>query len=163
MDSKMMEDCAKMMQMMKAGDGGKMSGDMTGQGGMGMMGSGGMMGQGGMGMMGSGGMMGQGGMGTMGSGGMMGSGRSLLQRLFASPLALLGLGAAAGILAYKYRKDIVDTVEPAKKEIVKTVMKAADAGKDFVLEQKEKLSDIVAAIKEEEEGKAKKGRGAVEE
>ncbi|MEW6738850.1 MAG: hypothetical protein ACOYU2_01975 [Nitrospirota bacterium] len=124
MDPKMMEECAKMMQAMQAGEGSKMAAGAT-------------------------------------AGGYF-LGKGILRRLFASPLAVFGIGAAAGILAYKYRKEIINAVEPARKEIVKAAMKAADVGKDFVLEQKEKLSDIIAEIKEEEEEKAKKPKEAPE-
>jgi hypothetical protein len=43
----------------------------------------------------------------------------------------------AGYLVYKYRK-----------EIISSTTKAVDAGKDFVLQQKENLEDIVAESRE---------------
>jgi hypothetical protein len=53
------------------------------------------------------------------------------------PILVFGLGVAAGYLVYKYRK-----------EIISGTTKAVDAGKDFVLQQKENLEDIVAESKE---------------
>lgn len=53
------------------------------------------------------------------------------------PVLVFGLGVAAGYLVYKYRK-----------EIISNTTKVVDAGKDFVLQQKENLEDIVAETKE---------------
>lgn len=53
------------------------------------------------------------------------------------PVLVFGLGVAAGYLVYKYRK-----------EIVSSTTKVVDAGKDFVLQQKENLEDIIAETKE---------------
>jgi hypothetical protein len=50
---------------------------------------------------------------------------------------VFGLGLVAGYLVYKYRK-----------EIISSTTRAVDAGKDFVLQQKENLEDIVAESKE---------------
>lgn len=55
------------------------------------------------------------------------------------PLVLFALGAAAGILAYKYRKEIMGAVS-----------KAGDVGRDFVLQQKESLNDLLEEAREEE-------------
>ena len=66
--------------------------------------------------------------------------RSGFSRLLTHPLVLLAAGAAAGYYGYKYRK-----------EIAAAVGKASDMGKDFVLEQKEKLSDMAEEAKEAEE------------
>jgi hypothetical protein len=44
----------------------------------------------------------------------------------------------AGVLVYKYRK-----------EIIAGATKVVDTGKDFVLQQKENLEDMVAETKEE--------------
>ena len=53
------------------------------------------------------------------------------------PLLVFGLGMVAGYFVYKYRK-----------EIVANATKTIDAGKDFILHQKENLEDIVAEAKE---------------
>ncbi len=66
------------------------------------------------------------------------SGGKLMSKLAKHPVLVFGLGMAAGYVVYKYRK-----------EIVSSVSKATDAGKDFVLQQKENLEDIVAETKEE--------------
>lgn len=66
------------------------------------------------------------------------SGGKLMSKLAKHPVLVFGLGMAAGYVVYKYRK-----------EIVASVGKATDAGKDFVLQQKENLEDIVAETKEE--------------
>lgn len=65
-------------------------------------------------------------------------GGKLMSKLTKHPVLIFGLGVAAGYVAYKYRK-----------EIVSSVGKATDAGKDFVLQQKENLEDIVSETKEE--------------
>lgn len=54
------------------------------------------------------------------------------------PVLVFGLGVAAGYLVYKYRK-----------EIISNTTKVVDASKDFVLQQKENLEDIIAETKEE--------------
>ena len=66
------------------------------------------------------------------------SGGKLMSKLVKHPVLIFGLGVVAGYVVYKYRK-----------EIVSSVGKATDAGKDFVLQQKESLEDIVAETKEE--------------
>lgn len=53
------------------------------------------------------------------------------------PVLVFGLGIAAGYLIYKYRK-----------EIIASTSKVVDSGKDFVLNQKENLEDIIAESKE---------------
>jgi hypothetical protein len=65
------------------------------------------------------------------------SGGKLVGKFSKHPVLVFGLGVAAGYLIYKYRK-----------EIVSSVGKATDASKDFVLQQKENLEDIVAETKE---------------
>ncbi|MDD3447575.1 MAG: hypothetical protein PHF72_00925 [Gammaproteobacteria bacterium] len=71
------------------------------------------------------------------------AGRGLLRTVFGNPWVTLAIGAAAGYLGYKYRK-----------EIAAAVMNASEMGKDFVLQQKESLSDIAAEAREaaEEQG-----------
>jgi hypothetical protein len=65
------------------------------------------------------------------------TGRRLMSNVAKHPVLVFGLGLAAGYLVYKYRK-----------EIISGASKAVDAGKDFVLQQKENLEDIVAESKE---------------
>jgi hypothetical protein len=66
------------------------------------------------------------------------------------PLLVFGLGVAAGYYAHKYRK-----------EIIESATLVTEKGKDFVLNQKENLEDLVAECKEcaddeaSEKGKAK--------
>ena len=66
------------------------------------------------------------------------SGRRLMSNIAKHPVLVFGLGVAAGYMVYKYRK-----------EIISSTTKAVDAGKDFVLQQKENLEDIVAETKEQ--------------
>ncbi len=66
------------------------------------------------------------------------SGGKVVGKLAKHPLLVFGLGVAAGYMLYKYRKEIVSNVN-----------KATDASKDFVLQQKENLEDIVAETKED--------------
>ena len=65
------------------------------------------------------------------------SGRKLMSNIAKHPVLVFGLGIAAGYLVYKYRK-----------EIISSTTKVVDAGKDFVLQQKENLEDIVAETQE---------------
>ena len=66
------------------------------------------------------------------------------------PLLVFGLGVAAGYYAHKYRK-----------EIIESATMVGEKGKDFVLNQKENLEDLVAECHEcadddaTEKGKAK--------
>ena len=69
------------------------------------------------------------------------AGRGFLARLITHPLVMFGLGAAAGYFAYKYRKEIVDAA-----------MRASEMSKDFVLNQKETLEDLMEEAKERPEG-----------
>ena len=66
------------------------------------------------------------------------SGGKLMAKLTKHPVLIFGLGVVAGYVVYKYRKEIISSVE-----------KATDASKDFVLQQKENLEDIVSETKEE--------------
>lgn len=63
--------------------------------------------------------------------------------LFASPLAILAVGVASGVVAgyllHQYRK-----------EIVLAVSKTTGMGKDFALQQKENLADLMEEAKEQE-------------
>ncbi len=65
------------------------------------------------------------------------TGGKLMSKVTKHPVLVFGLGMAAGYLVYKYRK-----------EIIANATKTIDAGKDFVLHQKENLEDIVAEAKE---------------
>ncbi len=68
------------------------------------------------------------------------AGRGLLGGvLLRNPLLLIGAGLVAGYLVHKYEK-----------EIVLAASKAMGMSKDFVLQQKEHLSDLVAEAQEQE-------------
>ena len=71
------------------------------------------------------------------------AGGGLLKRLSRHPLLMFGLGVAAGILVYKYRK-----------QIIATAVSVGEKGKDAVLQAKESLEDIVAESQEEGETKS---------
>lgn len=66
------------------------------------------------------------------------TGGKIMSNIAKHPVLVFGLGIAAGYIAYKYRKDIIASAT-----------KVVDSGKDFVLQQKENLEDIVAETKEE--------------
>lgn len=68
----------------------------------------------------------------------VGNGGKLMSRVARHPVVVFGLGFVAGVLIYKYRK-----------EIIAGATKVVDNGKDFVLQQKENLEDIVAETKEQ--------------
>lgn len=68
------------------------------------------------------------------------SGKKIMSTITKHPILLVGIGMAAGYFAHKYRK-----------EIISSVTSAGDKGKDFVLQQKENLEDMVAESKEETE------------
>ena len=61
------------------------------------------------------------------------AGRSWLGRVLGHPLVLFGLGVAVGYTVHKYRKEIIESAN-----------RAAEKSKDFVLQQRENLEDIVA-------------------
>ena len=65
------------------------------------------------------------------------TGSKLMGNIAKHPVLVFGLGLAAGWLVYKYRK-----------EIISNTCTVVDAGKDFVLQQKENMEDIVAESKE---------------
>jgi hypothetical protein len=65
------------------------------------------------------------------------SGSKLMKNIAKHPVLVFGLGILAGYVVYKYRK-----------EIISSTTKVVDAGKDFVLQQKENLEDLVAETKE---------------
>lgn len=53
------------------------------------------------------------------------------------PWILFGAGVAVGFLVHKYRKEIIETAN-----------RAGEKSKDFVLQQRENLEDIIAGHKE---------------
>jgi hypothetical protein len=61
------------------------------------------------------------------------AGKSLMGRLFSHPLVWFGLGVAVGYAVHKYRKEIIESANHA-----------AETSKDFVLQQRENLEDLVA-------------------
>ncbi|GAB4361160.1 MAG: hypothetical protein Kow0060_16720 [Methylohalobius crimeensis] len=65
-------------------------------------------------------------------------GGSLMSRLYRHPWLMFGLGVAAGVVVYRYRK-----------EIIAATLQAGEKSKDFVLQQRESLEDIVAESQEE--------------
>jgi hypothetical protein len=65
------------------------------------------------------------------------TGSKLMSNVAKHPVLVFGLGMVTGYLIYKYRK-----------EIISGTTSVVDAGKDFVLQQKENLEDIVAENKE---------------
>ena len=67
------------------------------------------------------------------------SGGKFMSKVVKHPAVVFGLGMVAGYLIYKYRK-----------EIISSTTQVVDAGKDFVLQQRENLEDIVAESKEQE-------------
>ncbi len=67
------------------------------------------------------------------------TGGKLMSKIAKHPLLVFGAGMVAGYFVYKYRK-----------EIISSASKTIEAGKDFVLHQKENLEDIVAEAKESE-------------
>jgi hypothetical protein len=67
-----------------------------------------------------------------------------------TPLVVFAAGVTTGYLLHKYRR-----------EIIQAVTKAADMGRDFVLQQKESLDDLVAEAQEGNETEAK-AQGSVE-
>lgn len=85
----------------------------------------------------------------LGSGIAKGAAMAGATSLFRNPLVMFALGAAAGILAYKYRK-----------EIVAYAARAGDVGRDFVLQQKESLNDLLEEAREEEAAETPEGAPA---
>jgi hypothetical protein len=61
------------------------------------------------------------------------TGKTIMSKITKHPLLLVGIGIVAGYYAHKYRK-----------EIMSSVTSVGDKGKDFVLQQKENLEDMVA-------------------
>ncbi len=65
------------------------------------------------------------------------AGKSFLGKVFSHPLVLFGLGVAVGYAIHKYRKDIIESAT-----------RASEKSKDFVLQQRENLEDLVAETRE---------------
>ncbi len=59
--------------------------------------------------------------------------RSFISRVLRHPVFVFGLGVAVGYTVHKYRK-----------EIIASANRAAETSKDFVLQQRENLEDLVA-------------------
>ncbi|MDF1583122.1 MAG: hypothetical protein P1P78_07410 [Methyloprofundus sp.] len=68
------------------------------------------------------------------------TGKSIMSKIAKHPLLLVGIGMVAGYYAHKHRKDIIASVSSV-----------TGKGKDFVLQQKENLEDLVAESKEAQE------------
>lgn len=66
------------------------------------------------------------------------AGSVYMSKIIKNPAMVFGLGVVTGYFIYKYRKDIINNTN-----------KVVDAGKDFILQQKENLEDIVAEAKED--------------
>jgi len=66
-----------------------------------------------------------------------------MKRLVRHPLLVFGLGVVAGVVVYKYRKHIISSA-----------VEAGEKGRDFILQQKENLEDIVAETQEGGEEKS---------
>ncbi len=65
------------------------------------------------------------------------TGKGIIHKLARHPLVMFGLGLTAGYLIHKYRK-----------EIIASATHLGEQGKDFVLQQRENLEDLVAECKE---------------
>jgi hypothetical protein len=65
-------------------------------------------------------------------------GSTVMSKLVKNPVVVFGLGVVTGYLVYKYRKEIISSTN-----------RAVEASKDFVLQQRENLEDIVAEAKED--------------
>ena len=64
-------------------------------------------------------------------------GKFNMSKLVKNPIFLVGVGVVAGYCVHKYRK-----------EIIASATELTDKGKDFVLNQKENLEDLVAESKQ---------------
>lgn len=65
-------------------------------------------------------------------------GRGLLHSLSKHPLLVLGMGIAAGYMIHKYRR-----------EIIGSATRIGEKGRDFVLQQRENLEDVLAESADE--------------
>lgn len=94
--------------------------------------------------------------GAMAAAGGFAAGRSVLgPTLLRNPLTLLALGVAggvvAGFVAFKYQKEIIDGLS-----------KVSGMGKDFALQQKENLNDLMAEAEEKISARPEVAPGAPE-
>jgi hypothetical protein len=67
------------------------------------------------------------------------AGRSFMSSIVRHPVVLLGIGVAIGYTVHKYRKEIIESAN-----------RAAEKSKDFVLQQRENLEDLVAETQDKE-------------
>jgi hypothetical protein len=67
------------------------------------------------------------------------AGEKLLFKMAKHPILIFGLGMIAGGAVYKHRKVIIASAN-----------KTIDAGKQLVLEQKERALDLIAEVREEQ-------------
>lgn len=66
--------------------------------------------------------------------------RTYMRRVLLHPLLVFGVGALVGAYTYKHRKRLVQTANDL-----------LESGSDYVLEQKERLSDLIAEAKSGDE------------
>lgn len=71
------------------------------------------------------------------------TGRQIVKNLGKHPIVLIGMGFVAGYLVHKHRKAIISSTN-----------KVVGKSKDFVLQQKENLEDLVAETQEPGEDSA---------
>ena len=67
-----------------------------------------------------------------------------ISRYLTHPLVMFAAGAAVGYYGYKHRK-----------EIAEAIARASDMSKDFMLQQKETLEDVMEETREAEEAAGK--------
>lgn len=65
------------------------------------------------------------------------TGKGVMSTLVKQPIVMFGMGVAAGYFTHKYRK-----------EIISIASKTAEQGKDFILQQKEHIKDLLAETRE---------------
>ena len=71
------------------------------------------------------------------------AGRHLVSTISKKPWLMIGIGFAAGYMVHKHRKGIIESANSV-----------AGKGKDFVLNQKENLEDLVAERQEKSDDAA---------
>ena len=64
-------------------------------------------------------------------------GKSVVHKILGNPWVLFGLGVAVGYSIHKYRKEIIESAN-----------RATEKTRDFVLQQRENLEDLVAETRE---------------
>jgi hypothetical protein len=65
------------------------------------------------------------------------TGKGVVSTLAKQPLVMFGMGLAVGYFTYKYRK-----------EVISITSKTAEQSRDFILQQKENIKDLLAETKE---------------